>query len=149
MAYPIWASYKAIESPQPDDDTQWLTYWVIFAIFTFGENFSDFIIGWFPMYYTFKFMLMILLQLPQLRIPSYIYVTHVRPRLKQKEGDIDQFLADTSSNIKKKTVSLVTSQFTKATANADIQTTVAAAVVQQVIQPHGTEHQEISQTKED
>lgn len=40
FAYPAYASFKAIESVQKEDDTQWLTYWVVYACFTVIESFS-------------------------------------------------------------------------------------------------------------
>ena len=39
--YPAYASFKAIESHGTQDDTQWLTYWVVFACFAMLESFSD------------------------------------------------------------------------------------------------------------
>jgi receptor expression-enhancing protein 5/6 len=33
FVFPMYASIKAIESPGTDDDTMWLTYWLVFAIF--------------------------------------------------------------------------------------------------------------------
>lgn len=45
---------KAIETKEKDDDTKWLTYWVVFAVFTIVEYFSDFIVGWFPVYWLVK-----------------------------------------------------------------------------------------------
>jgi len=29
FVYPLYASFKAVNSPQQDDDTQWLTYWIV------------------------------------------------------------------------------------------------------------------------
>lgn len=48
------SSIKAIESPNKDDDTQWLTYWVVYGCFGVGEFFSDILLSWFPFYYLFK-----------------------------------------------------------------------------------------------
>lgn len=45
---------KAIESTNKDDDTQWLTYWVVYAAFNIAEFFSDIFLGWFPLYFLFK-----------------------------------------------------------------------------------------------
>lgn len=45
---------RALESPQKDDDTKWLTYWVVYACFSILEYFSDFIVGWFPLYWLIK-----------------------------------------------------------------------------------------------
>ena len=39
-SFPL-ASVKAIESTQKDDNTQWLTYWVVYAAFSLAEFFSD------------------------------------------------------------------------------------------------------------
>lgn len=47
-------SIKAIESPNKDDDTQWLTYWVVYGVFSIVEFFSDIFLSWFPFYYMLK-----------------------------------------------------------------------------------------------
>ena len=41
VAYPMYASFKAVESTNKADDTQWLTYWVVYACFTILECFTD------------------------------------------------------------------------------------------------------------
>lgn len=45
---------KAIESPNKEDDTQWLTYWVVYGVFSIAEFFSDLFLSWFPFYYMLK-----------------------------------------------------------------------------------------------
>jgi receptor expression-enhancing protein 5/6 len=45
---------KAIESKNKDDDVQWLMYWVVFAVFSIAEFFSDLLVGWVPFYWLAK-----------------------------------------------------------------------------------------------
>lgn len=45
---------KAIESPNKEDDTQWLTYWVVYGVFSIAEFFSDLFLSWVPFYYMLK-----------------------------------------------------------------------------------------------
>lgn len=52
--YPAYASINAIESHVKDDDTKWLTYWVVYAIFSVVEYFANMIVGWFPFYWLIK-----------------------------------------------------------------------------------------------
>jgi len=52
--YPAYMSIHAIESHKKDDDTKWLTYWVVFALFSVIEYFADLIVGWFPLYWLIK-----------------------------------------------------------------------------------------------
>ncbi|XP_037054106.1 receptor expression-enhancing protein 6 isoform X1 [Peromyscus leucopus] len=54
FVYPAYASVKAIESPSKEDDTVWLTYWVVYALFGLVEFFSDLLLFWFPFYYAGK-----------------------------------------------------------------------------------------------
>ena len=43
---PAYFSLKALESPSSNDDTQWLTYWVVFGAFQIVEFFSGAILYW-------------------------------------------------------------------------------------------------------
>lgn len=54
FAYPAYCSVKALESKRKDDDTQWLVYWVVFALFSVVEFFSDILCGWVPFYWLMK-----------------------------------------------------------------------------------------------
>lgn len=47
-------SIKAIESSSKEDDTTWLTYWVVYGVFSVAEFFSDIFLYWFPFYYAAK-----------------------------------------------------------------------------------------------
>ncbi|PWN43696.1 hypothetical protein IE81DRAFT_65492 [Ceraceosorus guamensis] len=93
---PAYFSMKALESPQPQDDVQWLTYWVVFGFFNFIESFVDLIlyalriansqscvIQWFPFYYTFKTFAIVWLMLPQTQGAKLIYHRALRPLLAQ------------------------------------------------------------------
>lgn len=43
-------SVKAIESTDKSDDTKWLTYWVVYAVFSLMEFFTDIFFWWIPLY---------------------------------------------------------------------------------------------------
>jgi len=47
-------SIKAIETKQKDDDTKWLTYWVVYSVFHLMEFFADIFLFWIPLYWFFK-----------------------------------------------------------------------------------------------
>ncbi len=54
FVYPAYRSIKALESSSKSDDTQWLMYWVVFAVFSVAEFFSDILVGWVPFYWLLK-----------------------------------------------------------------------------------------------
>ena len=58
---------------------QWLTYWVVYAVFNVFEAFSSLIIFWFPFYYSFKFGFLIWLFMPNTRGAHYLYVNFLLP----------------------------------------------------------------------
>jgi receptor expression-enhancing protein 5/6 len=38
FVYPMYGSIKAIESKESEDDTLWLTYWLVFALFKVRQS---------------------------------------------------------------------------------------------------------------
>lgn len=54
MVFLSLSRIKAIESATKDDDTKWLTYWVVYGVFSVAEFFADIVLSWFPFYYIGK-----------------------------------------------------------------------------------------------
>lgn len=84
-ALPAYLSLKALETPGHDDDTQWLTYWVIFGGFNFLESLSTLIVAWFPYYYTFKTIFILYLILPSTRGATVVFNKAFKPLLAQQK----------------------------------------------------------------
>lgn len=57
VAYPAYISMKAIETRTKEDDTRWLTYWVIYGVLSVFEHFSFFLVQIIPFYWLLKVML--------------------------------------------------------------------------------------------
>lgn len=87
--FPAYVSIKAIESIDKSDDTQWLTYWVVFALFNIVEFASDAIVGWFPIYWLCKCAFMLYLYMPMTRGAEKMYVRFVRPFVQKHQQTID------------------------------------------------------------
>lgn len=96
--YPAYASFKAIESPNKEDDVQWLTYWVVFALLNVLEFFTEILLFWVPFYYSFKTVMILYLLLPQFHGAAVLYSKFVRPTLLKEQGGMDS----TFSKIKAK-----------------------------------------------
>lgn len=90
--YPAFVSIKAIETATKDDDTQWLTYWVVFALFNVFEFASDEIVGWFPIYWLVKCAVMLWLYLPMTRGAQMLYMRVIRPFMVKNGPSIDKRL---------------------------------------------------------
>ena len=45
---------KAIESQVKNDDTKWLTYWVVYSAFSLVEMVTDIFLFWVPFYWFLK-----------------------------------------------------------------------------------------------
>ncbi|XP_014371443.2 receptor expression-enhancing protein 5 isoform X2 [Papilio machaon] len=90
FVYPAYMSMRALESPQKDDDTKWLTYWVVYACFSILEYFSDFIVGWFPLYWLIKCIFIIWCYLPtDFNGSLIIYHRILRPYYQKHHHKID------------------------------------------------------------
>ncbi|TPX35084.1 hypothetical protein SmJEL517_g02500 [Synchytrium microbalum] len=95
FVYPAYASFKAIESPNKEDDVQWLSYWVVFGLLNVLEFFTDFLLFWVPFYYSFKTAFVVYLLLPQtnaslaVKGAAFLYQKFIRPTLLKEQTHID------------------------------------------------------------
>ncbi|KAJ1438361.1 receptor accessory protein 6 [Ochromonadaceae sp. CCMP2298] len=92
FAYPAYASLVAIESTSKEDDTQWLTYWVVFAVFCLFENFVDYILYWLPFYYAIKVSFLVWCMIPKYNGALVVYNNVLKPAFKMHESAIDSAL---------------------------------------------------------
>jgi receptor expression-enhancing protein 5/6 len=77
---PGYYSLQALFTSNTKDDTQWLTYWVVFAFFTVLESFIN-IVYWFPFYFVFKFVFLLWLSLPPFHGAQIIFRSFLQPTL--------------------------------------------------------------------
>uniref|UniRef100_A0ACB8EUV8 Receptor expression-enhancing protein 1 n=1 Tax=Sphaerodactylus townsendi TaxID=933632 RepID=A0ACB8EUV8_9SAUR len=74
------------------EEVKWMMYWIIFAIFTTVETFTDIFLCWFPFYYELKIAFVAWLLSPYTKGSSLLYRKFVHPTLSSKEKEIDDCL---------------------------------------------------------
>uniref|UniRef100_A0A8D0YY25 Receptor expression-enhancing protein n=2 Tax=Sus scrofa TaxID=9823 RepID=A0A8D0YY25_PIG len=117
FGYPAYVSIKAIESPNKEDDTQWLTYWVVYGVFSIAEFFSDLFLSWFPFYYMLKcgFLLWCMAPSPA-NGADLLYQRIIRPFFLKHESQVDNVVSDLKDKAKE-TADAITKEAKKAAVN--------------------------------
>lgn len=90
IVLPTYWSLKAIETKEADDDTQWLTYWIVYACFTFLDLFVGFILKIIPFYFFLKLIFLVWCFMPNTRGAVTIYNKALKPIFQKYEGFIDK-----------------------------------------------------------
>lgn len=127
IIYPAYLSFKAIETQESDDDKQWLTYWVVFAIYNILDDFSSILFFWLPFYYPIKLIVLLWMVWPKTRGAQVIYDTLVKKLLKTYEAQIDEKLSAVDATVDRAAASAAELK-SKAT---DIASKAAASAVAQ------------------
>jgi len=100
--YPAYKSFKAVESPQGDDDTQWLTYWIVYSTFNILEYFTDLILFWIPFYSLLKCLFLVWCMWPiSNNGATLVYQKILRPFLLKNESKIDERLNKVTGDVSK------------------------------------------------
>uniref|UniRef100_A0A1B6G5J1 Receptor expression-enhancing protein n=1 Tax=Cuerna arida TaxID=1464854 RepID=A0A1B6G5J1_9HEMI len=94
ILYPAYASYKAVRTKNVKEYVKWMMYWIVFALFTCAETFTDvFLSFWFPFYYEIKVVLVFWLLSPATKGSSILYRNFVHPGLIKREQEIDEYIS--------------------------------------------------------
>lgn len=80
FVYPAYMSFKSMDSGSKDD-TQWLTYWVVFSFISIAEGVCAWFIGLIPFYYYLKSGAVVWMYHPSMRGAETIYSQALRPLL--------------------------------------------------------------------
>lgn len=91
--YPAYASYKAVRAKNLKEYVKWMMYWIVFALFTCAETFTDVFLSWFPFYYEVKIVLVMWLLSPATGGSSILYRKFVHPALCRREQEIDEYIS--------------------------------------------------------
>ena len=99
VAYPVFMSFHALESTGEDstDDKQWLTYWVIFGLFSVIDQFAGFILHLIPFYYVLKLATLIILFHPRFHGATYVYNEYIQPYV-QHIDNIEKSVFDAANS---------------------------------------------------
>lgn len=79
--YPAYASVKAIETNTKDDDTQWLTYWLVFSLFKLVEGIAEPLVQLIPFYFVGKVAFLTWCFYPGVDGAKVIYSSFIKPQL--------------------------------------------------------------------
>jgi receptor expression-enhancing protein 5/6 len=104
FVYPAYESFKALE---PDNEKRenprmmrtWLTYWIVYSLFSVVEVFVDYILYWVPLYYLLKLVFLIWLMIPRLGGAELVYKVLIEPSLRQYRKKIDVAIDDTQAKL--------------------------------------------------
>ncbi|KAH7425252.1 hypothetical protein KP509_11G046400 [Ceratopteris richardii] len=99
LGFPVYSSFKAIESKDKSEQEQWLCYWTAYGCFTTVETLSDKLLSWFPGYYHAKLLVLIWLQLPLSNGARHILKSYLGPFLHKYEGLLDRIVNGTRTEI--------------------------------------------------
>jgi receptor expression-enhancing protein 5/6 len=94
VLYPAAKSIQALETEKTEDDKEWLTYWIIFGIFTLLDDFLGFLLNLIPYYFWFKLLFFVYLFAPQTKGSLTIFYVAVKPLLDQYKDQIDGLIRD-------------------------------------------------------
>ncbi|XP_078656975.1 receptor expression-enhancing protein 5-like isoform X1 [Branchiostoma floridae x Branchiostoma belcheri] len=93
FVYPAYCSVKAIESERKEDDTQWLTYWVVYSVFGLAEFWFDILLFWIPFYYLLKCLFLLYCMAPgSYNGSEMIYQRIIRPFVLRHQDKVDRFI---------------------------------------------------------
>jgi len=95
FVYPAYMSFKAIDSSNSGDDTQWLTYWVVFSCVSVSEGVLGFVTEFIPFYFPMKVAFFIWLYHPKFMGASTLYAQIIKPL-------VMPYLNSVSSSVQKK-----------------------------------------------
>merc|ERR1740133_599130 len=97
--YPAVHSIRAIQSEESqDDDKHWLTYWMIYGVFTFAETFFGFLFQIIPYFDWLKRGFFAWLMLPNFKGASMVYVSIVKPQLEAHKETIEELIKKTTNS---------------------------------------------------
>lgn len=91
--YPAYASYKAVRTKNVKEYVKWMMYWIVFALFSCTETFTDIFLSWFPFYYEIKVIIVLWLLSPATKGSSTLYRKFVHPMLTRREQEIDEYIS--------------------------------------------------------
>lgn len=107
FAYPTYASYKALKSPEAGDDTTWLVYWVVIGLCTFIESYLIPFICILPLFTVIRLVIYVWLQLPVFNLSVLLFKLVVCPFFDQNTDFFEKVtirnkkdLKDTIKNVK-------------------------------------------------
>lgn len=92
FGYPVYASVCAIRTEIKEDDTQWLTYWTVFASFSLLDFFSESIMSVLPIYWLVKVAFLLYLALPQTNGSIHLYHSALEPFVAKVEAYMSKYL---------------------------------------------------------
>ena len=89
---PTFFSIKAIESKEEDDDKLWLTYWTIYAVFSFLDLFVGWILKIIPFYFIIKLVFLVWCFMPNTKGAIIVYDKFIKPFFLKNEGKFDRIV---------------------------------------------------------
>ena len=100
IVLPTYWSIKAIESAEPGDDKQWLTYWAVYAIFTFFDLFANFIMRFIPFYFFVKIIFLIWCFMPNTQGAKFLYEKFIKKIFDKYEDVLDKYVKKVETGTK-------------------------------------------------
>ncbi len=88
--YPAYASVRAIETDETDDDTQWLTYWLVFSLFKMIEGVADSLLQYIPLYMVAKCAFLVWCFHPSFNGATVCYQAFIRPQIAPLLGHLEE-----------------------------------------------------------
>ena len=97
---PAYITFKAIESPNKDDDTKMLYYWCVLGFFMIADRFLGFILDYLPFPGVLRFTFLVCLIVKDFAISKAIYEFTIAPVLKKYKIYIDEATKVATDSVK-------------------------------------------------